>query len=95
MIGNNEFGKIGKEVVMAYFKALSKHLFGESLENCRIAKSGKAVFGPKFKPGTYRIRSRNSNHSTALFGRYQFHSKLLSMIVSLQKIAVTIQFVSI
>jgi hypothetical protein len=51
------------------FKVMSQHLSGESEKNHEKSQSGQSVSGPRFEPGTSRIRRRSVNHSTTTFGR--------------------------
>jgi hypothetical protein len=48
-------------------KLLSRHLPGETEESHEKTKSGQPVSGPRFEPGTSRIRIRCVNHLTTTF----------------------------
>jgi hypothetical protein len=50
------------------FKVLSQHLLTGDEKNHKELKSQLRVSGPRFEPGTSRIRSRNVNNSAATFG---------------------------
>jgi hypothetical protein len=70
MIGwlmNNELERIQMVAVLAKFKAMSRYLPGGSEENYKEPESGYQVSGPRFEPGTFRIRSRSANHPAEIY----------------------------
>jgi hypothetical protein len=46
----------------------SPSIFLEGLRKQEKPQSGKPISGPRFEPGTYRIRNRSANHSATTFG---------------------------
>jgi hypothetical protein len=71
MIGwlmNNELERIRKEMVVAFFKALSRNLPGVTEEKSGKSQSGWAVSGPTFELGTSRIGNSSANRSTETIG---------------------------
>jgi hypothetical protein len=48
------------------FLVLSRHLPGGNKKNHENLQSGKPVFGTRFEPMAFKIRSSSVNHSTTL-----------------------------
>lgn len=65
---NKELESIGKEILVASFKVLSRHLSRGSEENREILQSGEQVSLPRFEVETSEIRSISVHHSAVTFG---------------------------
>jgi hypothetical protein len=64
----HELESIWKKVVMAYFKAQSRHSSGRTEGNHKNLQSGLPVSGPRIEPEASGIWSRNINNSTTRLG---------------------------
>jgi hypothetical protein len=70
MIKNNELQRMQKEVIVAYFKVLSRHLPGGTEENRRKHQSRQPVYGSRYDPGTISTRRRSTNYSVRFEGTW-------------------------
>lgn len=59
---------IWKEVVLTYFEVLFQHL---DRMTERLSQDIQSL-GQVFEHGAFKIRSRNANHMTAIFGKIMF-----------------------
>jgi hypothetical protein len=59
---------LGRKQPWPNLKLLSRHSPGGTEEYHKKSQSGETVSGPRFEPGTFRIRSKSANHSTVMYG---------------------------
>jgi hypothetical protein len=61
------------------FNVLSRHSPGGTEKNYEKICQGIRSSGPRFEPGTSRLRSKNVNHSTTMFDN-TFHANCFLLI---------------
>jgi hypothetical protein len=66
----------GRKLSWPYFNVLSRHSPGGTEKTTTNLNQDSWLSGPKFEPGTFRIRSRSVNRSAKMFGLVLYVSSL-------------------